>query len=109
MGQYHTVYNLDKKQFIHAHDIDNGLKLMEQCGHSKSTSTAVWLLLSNSNGRGGGDARPNDLIGSWAGDRLLVQGDYVEEDDQSYVSEEDLEEFSNISSAVKMMLDTEYA
>jgi hypothetical protein len=109
VGQYHKVYNLDKKEFIHAHDIDNGLKLMEQVGHEKSTSTAVFLLLANSNGRGGGDATPHELIGHWAGDRILVQGDYAEPADQGYVDGEVLSTFTNISKKVKDMLDKEYA
>lgn len=108
MGQYHKVYNLDKKEMINGRDINNGLKLMEQCGHEKSTATAVWLLLANSNGRGGGDARENSLIGSWAGDRLLVQGDYAEDGDQAFLADSELGEFTNISSKVKDMLDAAF-
>jgi len=108
MGQYHKVYNLDKKEMIHGHDIDNGLKLMEQCGHEKSTATAVWLLLANSNGRGCGDARKNSLIGSWAGDRLLVQGDYAEEGDPAFLTDSEREEFTNISGQVRTMLYAEF-
>lgn len=104
MGQYHKVYNLDKKEFIHPHQIDNGLKLLEQVGHIKSTSTAVFLLIANSNGRGGGDARPHPLIGSWAGDRLLVQGDYAKEDGPSFVDFKELEGFTNISPQVNELL-----
>lgn len=109
MGQYHTLYNLDKREYVHAHDIDNGLKLMEQCGHEKSTATALWLLLANSNGRGGGDARPHDLIGSWAGDRILVQGDYAESGDKSYLTPDEAEGFTDIYAQVKQMLDAEFA
>jgi hypothetical protein len=105
MGQYHKVYNIDKREFIHAHDIDNGLKLLEQCGPSDqaTTSDAVWLLLANSNGRGGGDAKKHPMIGRWAGDRLVVQGDYAEPGDLSFVA--DTRGFTNISSEVKAMLD----
>lgn len=104
MGQYHSVYNLDKKERIHAHDINNGLKLMEQVGWGRCTASAVWLLLANSNGRGGGDAPEHALIGHWAGDRLLVQGDYAQEGDPAYTSPEELEQFINISGVVQMML-----
>lgn len=106
MGQYHKVYNLDKREFIHAHQIDNGLKLMEQCGPSDAptTSDAVWLLLANSNGRGGGDAQPDPMIGRWAGDRLVVQGDYAEPHDTAYIPEDALEGYANISAEVKQML-----
>lgn len=107
MGQYHTVYNLDKREFIHAHDINNGLKLLEQCGPEAdipTTSDAVWLLLANSNGRGGGDAPNHPCIGRWAGDRLLVQGDYAGEGDTAYLTPEEREEYINISSDVLEML-----
>ncbi len=104
MGQYHQLYNLDKKQFVHAHRINNGLKLLEQVGHMQSTSTALFLLIANSNGRGGGDAKPHPLIGSWAGDRVLVQGDYAEETDPAYLPKEAREEFTDISQQVKELL-----
>ncbi len=106
MGQYHKVYNLDKREFIHAHQIDNGLKLLEQCGpgDQPTTSDAVWLLLANSNGRGGGDAPKHPLVGRWAGDRLVVQGDYANDDDAAYVPEEVRESCANISADVKEML-----
>lgn len=109
MGQYHKLYNLDKKEYVHAHRIGNGLKLMEQCGFEKSTATGLWLLLANSNGRGGGDAQQHPMVGRWAGDRILVQGDYAESTDSAYVSEADLAEFTDISLDVKAMLDVEFA
>ena len=109
MGQYHKVYNLDKREFIHAHQIDNGLKLLkllEQCGpgDEPTTSDAVWLLLANSNGRGGGDAPKHPMVGRWAGDRLLVQGDYAEDKDAAYLPEEQRETYTNISADVKGLL-----
>lgn len=106
MGQYHEVYNLDKKERIHPHRIDNGLKLYEQVGHIASTSTALFALLANSNGRGGGDFPKHDLIGHWAGDRILVQGDYAEHKDNGYQPADYLEEFTDISEKVADMLKT---
>lgn len=104
MGQYHMVYNKDKKEFIHGYDIDNGLKLMEQVGWKKSTSTALFLLLANSNGRGGGDANKHPMIGRWAGDRVVIQGNYAEPTDQGYITDEELNEYVNISVEVFDML-----
>lgn len=109
MGQYHKVFNVDKKEFIHAHRIDNGLKLMEQVGFDKSASTALFLLLANSNGRGGGDAKDHSMVGRWAGDRVVIQGDYAEAGDQGYISNEEIDAFADISSQVKDMLDREFA
>lgn len=108
MGQYHTLYNLDKKEFIKGHRINSGLKLTEQCGFDKSTSTALWFLVANSNGRGGGDAREHPLVGRWAGDRIVVQGDYAEPSDTAYISEGEMDEFTDISYKVKEMLDLEF-
>ena len=107
MGQYHKVFNLDKKEYIHAHHIDNGLKLLEQCGPGSdvTTSDAVWLLLANSNGRGGGDATPHPMIGRWAGDRILVQGDYATDKDKAFLRKDQAEDYADISSDVKKMLD----
>lgn len=104
MGQYHKVYNVDKKQYIHGHRIKNGLRLMEQVGWIGSTSTALFLLLANSNGRGGGDAEEHHLIGTWAGDRIVIQGDYADETCQGYINEEKMEEFQDVSKQVLEML-----
>ena len=107
MGQYHQVYNKTKKETIDAHSIDNGAKLMEQVGWERSTSTALFLLLANSNGRGGGDAKDHPLVGAWAGDEIVVQGDYAEPDDISFVEMDG--SWKDISEDVKDMLDKEFA
>jgi hypothetical protein len=104
MGQYHKVYNVDKKEYIEPHNINNGMKLVEQIGGEHTTSTALFLLLANSNGRGGGDVEEHHLIGSWAGDRIVIQGDYSEPSDQGYISEKDREDYFDISKAVNEML-----
>ena len=84
MGQYHFVANLTKKQFLHAHKLGNGLKLMEFISAQDGVPQALILLLACSNGRGGGDFRGEDpecLVGSWAGDAIAIVGDYYEEED----------------------------
>jgi len=114
MGQYHKLFNLDKKQFVKGHDIDNGLKLMEQVGFEKCTASALWLLLAASNGRGGGDAKPHKLVGSWAGDRIAIIGDYAEENDikgmdaSAIYRGESGEDYTNISMDVLDMLNREF-
>jgi len=104
MGQYHEVYNLDKKERINPHAIDNGLKLYEQVGHIASTSTALFALLANSNGRGGGDFPEHSMIGRWAGDRILIQGDYAKKTDQAAQNPDELEAYTDISAGVAEML-----
>ena len=87
MGQYHYLINLDKKQFVHPHQIGNGFKLKEQVGWNYSTATVLVMLLAASSrdgGRGGGDFHaPHPLIGAWAGDRIAFVGDYAEPEDIS--------------------------
>ena len=89
---------------INAHGINNGLKLVEQIGHDHSTSTALFLLLANSNGRGGGDVEEHYLIGSWAGDRIVIQGDYADFNCQAYVG--DTGDYRDISAFVNDLLNT---
>ena len=103
MGQYHKVYNVDKKEMLHAHKLGLGLKLMEQVGFSRSTADILFFLLANSDGRGGGDADKHPLIGRWAGDRIVVQGDYAEPGDPGYIA--DTSEYQDISGEALKMLD----
>ena len=112
MGQYHSIYNRTKKEYIRI----GGAKLWEQA-HS-ATAAALLLLLSNSNGRGGGDFNlyPKDydkltaqekrdkaiieaVSGRWAGDSIVVQGDYAEETDPGYISKED-DNYKNVTREV---------
>lgn len=108
MGQNYKLYNPDKKEYVHPRRIDSGAKLMEQCGFEKSTATALWLLLANSNGRGGGDASAHPMVGRWAGDRIVVQGDYAGPTDPGYISAEEADAFTDISKDVKALLDAEF-
>lgn len=120
MGQYHLIYNLDKKEMLHPHNLGDGLKLLEFSGGA--TAIALCVLLANSNGRGGGDlyvsaSKRNEnfepiysskekkqmldiaqVSGRWAGDRIVVQGDYAEPSDSAFIPEEAIEGFTDISS-----------
>jgi hypothetical protein len=111
VGQYHKLFNLDKKEYVHAHRIGCGLKLMEQVGFEKCTASALWLLVAASNGRGGGDARDSSIIGRWAGDRIAVIGDYANPDDVPGVNAQEVyrdEEYVDISANVRGLLDKEF-
>lgn len=80
MGQYFKIVNLDKKQFLHPHKFDDGLKLMEFGRSSDGTMAGLAILLADSNGRGGGDCRSESpWVGTWAGDRIVITGDYADE------------------------------
>ena len=99
MGQYHLIVNTDKKNYLCPTRLGDGLKLLE-FGDGGATLTALAILLAQDNGRGLGDlhvAMPDTplesweqgkcglkrirtphahLVGSWAGDRISIAGDY---------------------------------
>ena len=106
MGQYYLVVNLDKRQFLDPHCCGDGLKLLEFGCSGTGTLTALAVLLADGNGRGRGDLRSNNpIIGSWAGDRIVVAGDYA--DDGKFVADQKRnlygvarEEFQDVSRTV---------
>jgi hypothetical protein len=82
VGQYYVICNLDKKQYLHPHRFTDGLKLLEFGASAGATMTGLAILLATSNGRGGGDLRSErPIVGSWAGDRIAISGDYAEHGD----------------------------
>lgn len=79
MGQYYMIVNVDKGQYLDPHKFGDGLKLMEFGNSACGTLTGLTVLLADGNNRGGGDLRTDDLIvGSWAGDCIVVAGDYAD-------------------------------
>lgn len=87
MGQYHVLLNLDKKERLDHYELGAGAKLKEKIGAYPYT-TALIVLLSASNGRGGGDFHDDPelftrdrVVGRWAGDRIAIIGDYATSDD----------------------------
>lgn len=44
------------------------------------------------------------MIGRWAGDRVVVQGDYSGVNDKAHISDDELENYREISSSVMEML-----
>lgn len=120
MGQYHLIANFDKHEFIHPHNLGDGLKLMEFGMSANGTLTGLAILLAASNkggARGGGDLHPwiadhgawdsertvpgdpnyadrlmEHVVGRWAGDRIGIVGDYFQPDDVPGVSSDELED-----------------
>lgn len=122
MGQYHAIYNLSKKEVYGP--VTGGVKLLEQAG-SYPTMAGLLVLLANSNGRGGGDlsvyAEKHDpktykpiytleekaqqdaidlISGRWAGDKIVIQGDYAEKGDKSFCQKKFLNQFTDITELV---------
>ena len=80
MGQYHRIYNLDKKEYINPHHLGSGVKAWEQLA-SGMTGKAMIVLMVCPQRRGGGDLGENDTVGRWHGDRVVMVGDYAEDSD----------------------------
>lgn len=111
MGQYHYVVNIDKKQYVHPHRFDDGLKLLEFGSSGGGTMQAVAMLLAADSGRGGGDFGSEDpLVGSWAGDRIVIAGDYGDvgrfvPDQERNLHEIAADEYEDISERVRVLMD----
>lgn len=84
MGQYYLVVNKDKKEYIDPFDLGDAYKLMEAAFGGRTGAVLV-LLLADGNGRGGGDYRKEhgavEMVGRWAGDRIVVAGDYADSEE----------------------------
>jgi hypothetical protein len=80
MGQYYVVANLTKREFISPSSFMDGVKLMEFSLSGNGVLSGLSVLLASSNGQGGGDLNVDegwdDIPGRWAGDRIVIAGDY---------------------------------
>src|ERR1700687_4252781 len=77
MGQYYCVVNLNKRQYLNPHKFGDGMKLLEFGSSGEGTMCGLAILLASGNNRGGGDLHSDHpIIGSWAGDRIVIAGDY---------------------------------
>ena len=89
MGQYYKIVNIKKKQYITPHTFGDGAKLMEFSMSASGVMAGLAILLADGNGRGGGDLNStNPIVGSWAGDNIVIAGDYA--DEGKFVKEPDL-------------------
>jgi len=106
IGQYFLAVNLDKKEYIHPHDLNNGAKLYEIAWNTGGIATALIYLLRKSNETGGGDYIGDDsIVGSWAGDRIVLVGDY----DESGLYSLAKEKYRNISREILKVMEEEPA
>lgn len=74
MGEYFSIVNLDKEEFLHPHKLGSGLKFYELIGN-RASGVLLYLLSPYTNDR--------EYKGSWYGDRIIMTGDY---DDTEYSS-----------------------
>ena len=86
MGQYFLIVNLSKQEYLHPHRLGCGAKLYELCTDPR-TGVLIYLL-RKSGESGGGDIYPLKNFpnaGRWAGDAIVVLGDYDSSNFYSYV------------------------
>jgi hypothetical protein len=95
MGQYYKVVNCTKKEFINAWTFNDGAKLMEFGLSAFGMMSGLAILLTNGNGRGGGDIEDPliGIVGRWAGDRIVIAGDYG--DEGKFITAKDIEGMIN--------------
>lgn len=94
MGQYYVLINLDKRQALSplscfASRFSNGYKLVEQLFNLGLKPMLALLLCSEELLRG--RTKLNNQWGTWAGDRVVLIGDYSE-DIPSFLTAEEQEE-----------------
>ena len=93
MGQYYKIVNIKKKQYISPYKFGDGSKLMEFSMSANGVLAGLAILLADGNGKGGGDLNSNNpIVGSWAGDNIVIAGDYA--DDGKWVKETDTNLYS---------------
>ena len=117
MGQYYYIANLDKREFLHPHRCGDGLRLMQFGLSACGTLSALAILLADGNNRGGGDLRTrNPIVGTWAGDRIVVTGDYADNGrfgapgDKTLMEVMDEENWRDVSGlAMEALADDKYA
>jgi hypothetical protein len=81
MGQYHHPVCIEAEEGLDPHGMDQGLKEGEQGFSRPSTVSAMVALVCARGGNMPADCSQSPLIGRWAGKRVLVQGDYAEDND----------------------------
>jgi hypothetical protein len=81
MGQYHHPVCIEAEEGLNPTGMDSGLKEGEQGFNRPSTPAAIIALVCARGGNMPSDCSQSPLIGRWAGKRVLIQGDYAEDDD----------------------------
>jgi len=77
MGQYFILVNLDKREYVHPHRIGGVAKFWEWCVN-RQAGILPFLLRKSSEGGGGDIHFESKYAGRWAGNRVVLVGDYDE-------------------------------
>jgi hypothetical protein len=81
MGQYHHPVCIEAEEGLDPAGMDSGLKEGEQGFNRPSTPNAIVALVCARGGNMPADCSQSPMIGRWAGNRVLIQGDYAADDD----------------------------
>jgi hypothetical protein len=81
MGQYHHPVCIEAEEGLSPHTMGVGLKEGEQGFSTPSTPNAMIALVCARGGNMPADCSQSPIIGEWAGMRVLVVGDYAEDND----------------------------
>ncbi len=114
MGQYFTIANLDKREYLKPYWFGHGSKLAEIGRTGEGIMTGLTLLLACSGTDWYADG---PIYGRWAGDRIAVIGDYYQgtiaghqfdEDSWGHMSDQQ-DGWVDISEHVRHTLETDWA
>lgn len=75
MGQYFLAVNTDKREYVCPWCVGGTAKLWEWAVNTQA-GLLVLLLRQSSEGGGGDYDGSNPVVGSWAGERVALVGDY---------------------------------
>ena len=92
MGQYFRAVNLDKKEYVCPWKIGGLAKLWEWC-MNKQAGIFPFLLRKSNEGGGGDIQKDYKTAGRWAGDRIVLIGDY----DKSKLWDKSQRKYTDIS------------
>lgn len=85
MGQSYIIVNVTKKEYLSAYPFGDFPKLMEFGTSGMGTMTGLAILLADGNGDNGGDITidpVSGIVGRWAGDSIIVAGEYADKKGQ---------------------------
>src|SRR5205085_496193 len=81
MGQYHRAVCIEAEEGLNPYTLGTGAKEGEQGFSRPAAPNAIVALVCARGGNQPADCSQSPVIGRWAGKRVLVQGDYAEDDD----------------------------
>lgn len=84
MGQYYKLVNVDKHEYVEPWPLGGIAKFVEWC--TCPHALVIPYLIGLCNGHGGGDIQPEGkkYLGRWAGNRIMLVGDYFGDGEKNH-------------------------